>query len=235
MKPAVFATENMNIECIIALLKYIRYSSYLMTPMLTNWLQHLGITRILTSFYKILSNVKSRREFSKFVTELVREALASPQITPPEMVKRRIDVWVNAYSMLLEQPVGFAVVERHLQFAMALSGCQKVRHPTGSFWFQILNRLIDWTNVEFIREYFVTIMNNGISLVDKDDLVTFIGDFEDDDKLDAKLQVLRVIVEKLKETTVFQEVAKVTFQIIEPFLGVDDSLLDAFLEANPEL
>jgi hypothetical protein len=236
MKSALFITAKLTSECQVALLKYIRYLSYLMTPMLANWLQYLGTTRTLRHLYEILTGLKARREFAKFVTEIVREALASPQITPPEMVKRRIDVWVAGYSMVLEKPVGFAVAEKHLQFAMGLSGCQKVRYPTGSFWFQILNRLLDWNNVEFINEYFVTIMNNGVTVVDKDDLVNFIHEFERDDTLSAKLQVLEIIVEKLKGTVVLQEVAKAVFEYIEPFLDGEENglLLDAFLEAIPE-
>jgi hypothetical protein len=202
----------------VELLKLLKNLAFLFTPCLTWWFGKRSGEITLESLWKEINDVSAAREFSKFVTEIVREAIANPTITSESMVKRRIDVWVEAFTMTLAKPVKFAAVEKHLTFAMALSKCQKVRYGTGSFWFQILNRLVDWENIEFLKEYFVTILDNGVTLCDQDYLVDFIKNLIEDDTLDAKLEVLNVIVTKLEGSAVLAEVASCTLHVLDAVL-----------------
>jgi hypothetical protein len=218
----------------VKLLKLFRHLAFVLTPCLTMWLGKRAGQATIDSLWEQIGDVSAAREFSKFVTEIVREALANPAITPEWMVKRRIDVWVEAFTMTLAKPVEFAAVEKHLVFAMALSKCSKVRYSTGSFWFQILNRLIDWDHTDFLKEYFVTIMDNGVTLYDKDDLINFINSLTKDDTLDAKLEVLDVIVTKLAGNEVFTAVAGETLEVLDDLLTTDgiperSDLFDKFL------
>jgi hypothetical protein len=220
----------------VLLLKFTRYLTYLMTSVLSQWMALIETSRHLIWMCSAVSDPAAAREFSRFVTEVIREVLASPTLTPPEMVKRRIDAWVTVYSMVLQNPVAFTSIEKHMQFAMALAGYSKVRYPTGSFWFAILNRLVDWDRPDILKSYFETIMDNDVRLFDKGDLVTFIKGLRNDNTLDAKLQVLAVITARLKGSRMLHYVSIETFDTLEPFLGQEGLdkqglLLDMFLEA----
>jgi hypothetical protein len=95
-----------------------------------------------------------------------------------------------------------------------------------------LNRLLDWENVDFIVTYFATIIDNGVTLADKDVFISFIQGLQAGDTLAAKLQVIAVIMAKLKGNPILREIASAAFAFIEPFIGDGDdpgSLLEAFL------
>jgi hypothetical protein len=217
----------------VALLKLIRYLAYVLTPVLT---ESLGMLRgkVLAWMCAALTNPRARREFAKLTTECVREALACPGLTGQNMLRKRVDTWVGVYSVALGSFVRFIEVEPHLQFAMALSGCRSERYPTGSFWFAILNRLLDWDRSAFLEDYFRTILGNGVQLVDKGGIVQFVNELKEDDALVGKLAVLRVIVVMLKGNEVLREALAETYETLGELLsGVegDDSLFDAVLEA----
>jgi hypothetical protein len=215
------------------ILKLIRYLAYVFTPVLT---EALAVIRSLvpSRMKPVLADPRTRREFAKLVTECVREALAHPGLIGPAMVRRCIDTWVGVYSSVLEEPVTFHEIESHLMFAIALSGCKSVRFPTGSFWFAVLNRLVDWERAKFIEDYFKTILENGVVLFDKELIIQFVANMKEDETLVEKLGVLKVIVVMLKGNEMLREALKETWETLGPLVEVvdgDDSILDPILEA----
>jgi hypothetical protein len=218
----------------IGLLKVIRYLAYVMTPVLTTWSAIMVKGAVLAKLRTGIRDSGARREFARLAVKSVQEALAHPALTPPAMIKKRVDIWVGVYSSALEIPVKFIEVEPHLRFAIALSACQSVRYPTGSFWFAILNKLVEWDRNEFIEQYFKAIVGNGVDLFDKQVIVQFVNEMKEDEMLVGKLSVLKVIMVMLKGNEVLREALKDTYDTLGPLasvVGGDDSLIDAILEA----
>jgi hypothetical protein len=215
----------------IRLLKFIRYMACVINHVLT---EVLGIIRgFLPARVKfIIKDLKARREFAKLTTGCVRAALASPGIGA--IVKRCVDTWVGVYSSALEESVKFIEIELHLRFAMTVSSSKIVKYPTGSFWFAILVKLVDWDRIDFLGNYFETIIGNGVMLHDSQVIVQFVNEMKEDETLMGKLSVLKVIVVLLKGNSVLREALAETYETLGPLVEVvdrDDSLFDAILEA----
>jgi hypothetical protein len=180
---------GLSVRAQILCLKWLRYLAYVVPRV------HVECLRWIMGHTIVVRDGQVDREFSKFVTEMVRERLAVPSWAGP----RNLSNWIN-YALahfaeyLTRDRLCIRALEKYIMFYIAVLRHKGLVLTPLKTPMRILTRLDDWTDVRLLKRFFARLLKKSLDSFDIDEVSAFVrGLTPEDQNLDNKVGLLLVL------------------------------------------
>jgi hypothetical protein len=151
-----------------------------------------GIKQTEGSVFKnLLPDPKIRREWGKFVTELIREFLAERDISGAAKIREYVKWFAAEFRMVAgDSEIEFASIEPLLKFGIAILNGDVAEFPNVPELYQIMNRFQSWPDNDLLARFFQLFASKGT--FNENEVLAFVKSLKVDEMLKNKLQLLKV-------------------------------------------